>query len=125
MGGIHEHYHVHVICYPLVLLFWLKSIYQLYFLQRASIADPCTTLPITGYYIHAVVINRNGNSNERIYTSNRIDDNLGGTMGRFSVSYNDSFIQDLQPNAIYLFTVSTKNDVIEIEGTDTIPSCGM
>ena len=45
-------------------------------------------------------------------------------MGRFSVSYNDSFIQDLQPNATYLFTVSTQNDVIEIARTDTTPSCG-
>ena len=94
------------------------------FLQRLPIADPCTTLPITGYYIHAVVINGNENSNEIIYTSNRIDDNLGGTMGRFSVSYNDSFIQDLQPNAIYLFTVSTQNDVIEIPRTDATPFYG-
>ena len=109
----------------MVVLFWLKSLYQLYFLQKPYITDPCTTLPITGYYIHAVVINENENSNEIIYTSNHIDDNLGGTMGRFSVSYNDSFIQDLQPNAIYLFTVSTQNDVIEIERIDTTPSCGM
>ena len=45
-------------------------------------------------------------------------------MGRFSVSYNDSFIQDLQPNAIYLITVSTQNDAIEINRTNTTLSCG-
>ena len=75
-------------------------------------------------YIHTVVTNRNKNSNEIIYTSYRIDDNLGGTMSRFRVSYNDSFIQDLQPNAIYLFTVSTQNDAIEIARPNAPPSCG-
>ena len=98
--------------------------YKFICLQRPSIADPCTTLPINGYYIHAIVITGNENSNERIYTSNHIDDNLGGTMGRFSVSYNDSFIQDLQPNAIYLFTVSTQSDVIEIGRPDATQSHG-
>ena len=92
------------------------------FLQRPPITDPCITLPFTGYYIHAVVTNRNGDASERIYTSNRIDDNLGGTMGRFSVIYNNSFTHELEPNATYLFTVSTQNDVIEIARPNTTPS---
>ena len=71
-------------------------------LQRPAI-DSCTTLTITGYYIHAFVTNTNGDVNERVYTSNYIDDMLGGIMGEFSVSYNDSFEQDLQPNANYIF----------------------
>ena len=45
-------------------------------------------------------------------------------MGRFSVSYNDSFIQNLQPNATYLFTVSTQNDIIEIARPDATQSHG-
>ena len=93
------------------------------FLQRPPI-DPCTTLPITGYYIHAIVINGNDDTNERIYTSNRIDDTMGDSMGRFSVSYNDSFDQELEPNANYAFVVNTQNIIIELPRTDTSPSCG-
>ena len=93
------------------------------FLQR-PIIDPCTTLPISGYYIHAIVTNVNGDANERIYTSNHIDDTMGDGMGRFSVSYNDSFDQELEPNAIYAFVVNTQNNIIEISRTGTCPSCG-
>ena len=94
------------------------------FLQRPPITDPCTTLPITGYYIHAIVTNVNGDANERIYTSNHIDDTMGDGMGRFSVSYNDSFDQELEPNANYAFVVNTQNNIIEIPRTATRPSCG-
>ena len=48
---------------------------------------------------------------------------LGGTMGEFSVSYNASFEQDLEPNANYIFIVNTQNNVLEISRTDTRPSC--
>ena len=47
-------------------------------------------------------------------------------MGEFSVSYNASFEQQLQPNANYIFIVSTKNNITETSGTnntDTRPSC--
>ena len=92
-------------------------------LQRPPI-DPCTSLPITGYYIHAIVTNVNGDANERIYTSNHIDDTMGDGMGRLSVSYNDSFDQELEPNANYAFVVNTQNNIIEIPRTGTCPSCG-
>ena len=93
-----------------------------YTLQRPTI-DSCTTLPITGYYIHAIVTNTNGDVNERVYTSNYIDDMLGGIMGEFSVSYNDRFDQNLLPNANYIFVVNTQNNVSEISRTNTRPSC--
>ena len=48
---------------------------------------------------------------------------LGGTMGEFSVSYNASFEQDLEPNANYIFVVNTQNNVIEISRPDTRLSC--
>ena len=83
-------------------------------LQRPTI-DPCTTLPITGYFIHAIVTHRN--ANERIYTSKYVDDMLGGIMGEFSVSYNASFEQDLEPNANYIFIVNTQSNVLEISRT--------
>ena len=101
----------------------LSEYYITAFLQRPPI-DPCTTLPITGYYIHAIVTNVNGDANERIYTSNHIDDTMGDGMGRLSVSYNDSFDQELEPNANYAFVVNTQNNIIEIPRTGTRPSCG-
>ena len=91
-------------------------------LQRPAI-DSCTTLPITGYYIHAIVTNTNGDVNERVYTSNYIDDMLGGITGEFSVSYNDSFDQNLLPNANYIFVVNIQNNISEISRTNTRPSC--
>ena len=94
------------------------------FLQRPPITSPYTTLPITGYYIHAIVTNVNGDANEIIYTSNRIDDTIGDGMGRFSVSYNDSFDQELEPNANYAFVVNTQSDIIEIPRIGTCLSCG-
>ena len=48
---------------------------------------------------------------------------LGGSMGEFSVSYNASFEQQLQPNANYIFNVSTQNNITETNDTDTRPSC--
>ena len=84
-------------------------------LQRPPIDDPCTTLPVTGYYVHAIVTNSNGDDNERIYTSNHIDDSLADNMGRFSVSYNDSFDQELEPNANYAFIVNNQNNIIEYQ----------
>ena len=47
-------------------------------------------------------------------------------MGEFSVSYNASFEQQLQPTANYIFIVSTKNNITETSGTnntDTRLSC--
>ena len=102
----------------------LFIIYVQLFLQRLPITSPCTTLPITGYYIHAIVTNVNGDANERIYTSNHIDDTMGDGMGRLSVSYNDSFDQELEPNTNYAFVVNTQNNIIEIPRTGTCLSCG-
>ena len=45
-------------------------------------------------------------------------------MGRFSVSYNDSFGQELEPNAVYAFIVYTQNNIMEILRTGTRPSYG-
>ena len=97
-----------------------------YFILQRPTIDPCTTLAITGYFIHTIVTSRNEDPNERIYTSKYIDDMLGGTMGEFSVSYNASFEQDLEPNANYIFIVNTQNNVLEISRTnrtDTRLSC--
>ena len=47
-------------------------------------------------------------------------------MGEFSVSYNASFEQQLQPNANYIFIVRTQNNITEISranNADTRPSC--
>ena len=49
---------------------------------------------------------------------------MGDGTGRFSVSYNDSFDQELEPNANYAFVVNTQNNIIEIPRTGTHPSCG-
>ena len=51
---------------------------------------------------------------------------LGGIVGEFSVSYNASFEQDLQPYANYVFIMNTQNIFLEISRinrTDTRPSC--
>ena len=97
------------------------------FLQRPVI-DPCTTIlyqAINGYYIHSIVANNNGNANERIYTSIYINDSLGDSMGRFSVSYNDSFDQELEPNAVYAFIANAQDDITETSRTDTRLSCAV
>ena len=91
-------------------------------LQRPTI-DLCTTLPITGYYIHAIVTNTYADVNERVYRSNYIDDMLGGIMGEFSVSYNDSFDQNLLPNVNYIFVINTQNNVSEMSRTNARLSC--
>ena len=49
-------------------------------------------------------------------------------MGEFSVSYNASFEQQLQPNANYIFIVRTQKNITETKtsrtnNTDTRPSC--
>ena len=45
-------------------------------------------------------------------------------MGRFSVSYNDNFDQELEPNANYAFIVNTQSDIRDkIPRTGTCPSC--
>ena len=46
------------------------------------------------------------NGSQIIYSSNFINDSMGDTMGRFSVSYHDSFDVELEPNANYVFTVN-------------------
>ena len=91
-------------------------------LQDPPTTDLCTILPAAGYYIHAFVTY--GNGDVRIYTSNRIDGGVGDSMRRFNVSYNESFDQELEPNANYDFVVNIQNNVIEIPRTDTSPSCG-
>ena len=51
---------------------------------------------------------------------------LGEINGEFSVSYNTSFEQDLEPNANYIFIVNTQSNVLEISRTnrtDTRPPC--
>ena len=45
-------------------------------------------------------------------------------MRKFNVSYNDSFDQELEPNANYAFVVNTQSDIMEIPKTDVSPSCG-
>lgn len=40
-----------------------------------------------------------------MYSSSFINDTLGDSMGRFSVSYSDSFDVKLEPNANYTFAV--------------------
>ena len=95
---------------------------KLYVLQKPSVIDPCTTLPFTGYYIYATVTNSSGDA--KIYRSNHIDDRLGGTVGRFNVTYNDTFDQELEPNANYDFVVNTQDNTIVIPRTNTNPSSG-
>ena len=46
------------------------------------------------------------NGRQIIYSSNFINDILGGVEGRFSVYYHDSFDVELEPNANYVFTVN-------------------
>ena len=62
--------------------------------------DPCTTLPVTLYTINASVIFMNGDS-----------------MGRFNVSYNDSFDEELVPNATYVFTINS--DAVQLPPSPT------
>ena len=69
------------------------------------INDPCTTLPVSLYTINASVIFMNGSQTN--YVSNNIMDSSGDSMGRFNVSYNDSFDEKLVPNATYVFTINS------------------
>ena len=71
------------------------------------INDSCTTLPITIYTINASVIFMNGS--QTFYVSTNIMDTSGDSMGRFNVSYNDSFDEELVANATYSFTVNSDN----------------
>ena len=77
------------------------------FLQRPVINDSCTTLPVSLYTINASVTFMNGSQTN--YVSNNIVDTSGDSMGRFNVSYNDSFDEALVPNATYVFTVNSDN----------------
>ena len=71
------------------------------------IDDPCTILPVSVYRINASVTFMNGSQTN--YVSNNIMDTSGDSMGRFNVSYNDSFDEELMPNAAYNFTVNSDN----------------
>ena len=71
------------------------------------IDDPCTTLSISQYTINASVTFMNGS--QANYVSNNIKDTSGDSMGRFNVSYNDSFDEELVPKATYNFTVNSDN----------------
>ena len=69
------------------------------------INDPCTTLPVSLYTINASVVFMNGSQTN--YVSNNIMDTSGDSMGRFNVSYNDSFDEELVPNATYVFAINS------------------
>ena len=71
-------------------------------LQRPTI-DPCTTLPILGYYINITVIFMNGNQDN--YRSNFIYDTEGDSMGKFTFNYSQLFNEILEPNTVYVLTV--------------------
>ena len=70
------------------------------------IDDPCTTLPVSVYTINTSVTFMNGSQTN--YVSNNIMDTSGDSMGRFNVSYNDSFDEELVPNATYVFAINSK-----------------
>ena len=76
------------------------------FLQRPVIDDPCTTLPVSVYAINTSVTFMNGSQTN--YVSNNIMDTSGDSMGRFNVSYNDSFDEELVPNATYVFVINSE-----------------
>ena len=89
-------------------MFDYKGCYCTYiFLQRPVINDLCTTLPVSLYTINASVIFMN--ESQANYVSNNIMDTSGDSMGTFNVSYNDSFDEELVPNATYCFTVISDN----------------
>ena len=69
------------------------------------IDDPCTTLPVSLYTINTSVAFMNGSQTN--YVSNNIMDTSGDSMGRFNVSYNDSFDEELVPNATYVFAINS------------------
>ena len=69
------------------------------------IDDPCTTLPVNHYQINTSVTFMNGSQTN--YVSNNITDTSGDSMGRFNVSYNDSFDEELVPNATYVFAINS------------------
>ena len=71
------------------------------------INDSCTTLPVSLYTINASVTFMNGSRTN--YVSINIMDTSGDSMGRFNVSYNKSFDEELVPNAAYIFTVNSAN----------------
>ena len=84
----------------------MKLVIALYFpIQRPVIDDPCTTLPVSLYTINTSVAFMNGSQTN--YVSNNIMDTSGDSMGRFNVSYNDSFNEELVPNATYLFAINS------------------
>ena len=70
------------------------------------IDDPCTTLPNSLYIINTSVAFMNGS--QANYVSNNILDTSGDSMGRFIVSYNDSFEEELMPNATYVFAINSE-----------------
>ena len=47
------------------------------------------------------------NGSQTNYVSNNIMDTSGDSMGRFIVSYNDSFDEELVPNATYVFVINS------------------
>ena len=77
--------------------------------------DPCTTLPVTLYTINASVIFMNGSQTN--YVSNNIMDTSGDSIGRINVSYNDSFDEELVPNATYVFTINS--DAVQLPPSPT------
>ena len=48
------------------------------------------------------------NGSQTNYVSNNIMDTSGDSMGRFNVSYNDSFDEELVPNATYVFAINSE-----------------
>ena len=92
---------------PIVNVSLLRRLLHLYFLQRPTIDDPCTTLPVIFYTINTSVTFMNGSQTN--YISNNIMDTSGDCMGRFNVSYNDSFDEELVSNATYVFVINSDN----------------
>ena len=52
------------------------------------------------------------NGSQTNYVSNNIMDASGDSIGRFNVSYNDSFDEELVPNATYVFAINS--DAIQL-----------
>ena len=84
---------------------YVVALYNI-FLQRPVIDDPCTTLPVSRYRINTFVTFMNGS--QANYVSNNIMDTSGDSMGRFIVSYNDNFDEELVPNATYVFAINSE-----------------
>ena len=69
--------------------------------------NPCTTLPILGYVINITCMFTDGS--QKNYTSNFINDTLGGDMGVFNFNYSQLFNETLERNSVCMLTVIPTN----------------